>query len=159
MPFALWYAIKHLRHLAHKAKISRPHVWLWWIMHLSWFNWNWNLWIDCYLAWKMPILINSNCEASKQGLAFSFPLGSFQLHMPHQQHQLQKVHHTPPSFNGVIIHTNSIEIYRIKGRLSIFWIYLITWRNHVSFIFVHFITNQSHFYYCMMLIKYHTTQR
>jgi hypothetical protein len=79
--------------------------------------------------------------------------------MPHQQHQLQKVHHTPPSFNGVIIHTNSIEIYRIKGRLSIFWIYLITWRNHVSFIFVHFITNQSHFYYFMMLIKYHTTQR
>jgi hypothetical protein len=36
--------------------------------------------------------------------------------MPHQQHQLQKVHQAPPSFNGVIIFTNSIEIYRIKGR-------------------------------------------
>jgi hypothetical protein len=46
--------------------------------------------------------------------------------MPHQQHQLQKVHQAPSSFNGVIIHTNSIEIYKIKGRLSIFQVYLIT---------------------------------
>lgn len=72
------------------------------------------------------MLVSSNYEDSKQGLAFPFPLSAFQLHMPHQQHQLQKVHQAPPSFNGVIIHTNSIEIYRIKGRLSIFQIYLIT---------------------------------
>ncbi len=72
------------------------------------------------------MLVSSNCESSKQGLAFSFPLGTCQLHMPHQQHQLQKVHQAPSSFNGVIIHTNSIEIYKIKGRLSIFQVYLIT---------------------------------
>jgi hypothetical protein len=59
------------------------------------------------------MLVSSNCEASKQGLAFSSPRGALHLHMPHQ---LQRVHQAPPSFNGVIIHTNSIEIYRINGR-------------------------------------------
>jgi hypothetical protein len=61
----------------------------------------------------MPVLVSSNCEASKQGLAFSSPLGALQLHM---LHQLQRVHQALPSFKGVIIHTNSIEIYRINGR-------------------------------------------
>jgi hypothetical protein len=41
------------------------------------------------------MLVSSNYEDSKQGLAFPFPLGAFQLHMPHQQHQLQKVHQAP----------------------------------------------------------------
>jgi hypothetical protein len=60
------------------------------------------------------MLVNFNCKASKQGLASSSPLGTLQLHMPHQQHQLPKVHQAPSSFNGVIIHTNSLKYIGLK---------------------------------------------